>query len=475
MKALKIDSMGNERLPKFITFLLGSSGFMWTINYMMIQTYLLFLYTDVFQISAAYVAVLFLVNRIVDAILAPVFGIFVDRTKTPWGKYKPYFIILGIPFAISGFLTFTDPSLFYSDISQTGKLIYATITYVLFSTIYSLMGAATGGVQPLMTKSLDDRINIGQINSILSTFGGTLIVVAITPLVMMIGGATDSPIGWMTVMGTISFITIIYSITASFFFKEKYYIKDEVKKALTVNQMVNVIFKNKTMLIGLAITLGVTIGGGIRTGVMLYYFQYYFKQPQLMSITGLIGLLVTIAGAVFSGKITKKFGLKKTLVWSVIISIVTGALPFFAPPTQAGIIFFLVTSSIGGFCLGLFSPVQGSMFPAAMDYAEYKYNVSANGFMGSFVTFTQQLATAISGAILAGSLAYIGYQPGPVQPEFTLTGFRLLVSIVPAVLQVFMLAVLWFDLTEDKQKVITQELRDRRDKQNEGLNPPSSF
>ena len=93
MKEPVLDSMGNERLPFFTRFLNGSSGFVWTMNFMMIQTYLLFIYTDVFKVSAAYMAMLFLVTRIVDAILAPAFGMFVDHTSTPWrkGKYNPYF------------------------------------------------------------------------------------------------------------------------------------------------------------------------------------------------------------------------------------------------------------------------------------------------------------------------------------------------------------------------------------------------
>lgn len=471
MKAPKLDSMGNERLPLFTRFLNGTSGGAWTLNFMMIQTFLLFVYTDVFKISAAYVAMLFLCTRIVDAILAPATGIFVDRTMTPWGKYKPYLVILGVPFAISGFFTFTDPTLLFGGISETGKYVYVSVTYIIFSTLYSVCGAASGGVGNLMTKSIDDRVNMGQIGAFASMIAGILVVAGATPFVVAVGGSTNSAKGWMIIMGIISVITIIYNVTGAFVYKEKYLVVENVKKEkLTPKQMVTVIFKNKAALIGLALLFGLNLGSGIRSGAMLYYFQYYFNMPALMTIIGLVSLIATLAGTVFSGILCRKFGIKKTMMLSIVMSIITGALAFFAPANQMGVIYYVVISIIGSFFSGLYMPLYGTLIPAAIDYAEWKFNVVANGYIGSFVGFTQTLATAISGALVAAALAFIGYQPGPTQAENTIIGLRLLISFVPSVLQLFMMAIIWYDLTEDKQKIITTELRERRDKAEAALN-----
>jgi Na+/melibiose symporter-like transporter len=88
-----------------------------------IQLFLLFFYTDILKISPAYVAGLFLVTRIADAFLTPVFGVLIDKVTTPWGKYKPWYVLTGVGVAITGWLTFTD-----FDLSPDGKVIYATIT-----------------------------------------------------------------------------------------------------------------------------------------------------------------------------------------------------------------------------------------------------------------------------------------------------------------------------------------------------------
>lgn len=105
-----------------------------TFHYQMIQMYLLFFYTDYMKINPAFVASLFLVVRVFDALFAPVFGALVDKMKTPWGKYTPWFVILGIPFAISGWLTLTVP-----DLNETGKLIYAVVTYFFTAHLLPLL------------------------------------------------------------------------------------------------------------------------------------------------------------------------------------------------------------------------------------------------------------------------------------------------------------------------------------------------
>ena len=94
--------------------------------------YLMVFYTDVFGISAAAVGTMFLVTRIWDAFVDPVVGVVADRTETKWGKFRPFLLWLAIPFAILGILTFTTP-----DLGNTGKLIYAFITYSLMMVIYS--------------------------------------------------------------------------------------------------------------------------------------------------------------------------------------------------------------------------------------------------------------------------------------------------------------------------------------------------
>jgi Na+/melibiose symporter-like transporter len=215
-------------------------------------------------------------------------------------------------------------------------------------------------------------------------------------------------------------------------------------------------------MINFSIVFGTNLSGGVRTGVMLYYLKYYFNKPEFMSVVGGVGLIATIAGAVLSSIVCKKIGLKATMIWSQVLSLLTCALAFFAPATGVGLIFFLIVSLAGTFFSGLFNPMQGTLLPTAIDYAEWKYHVNANGFLGAVNGFTQTLAGAISGALVAGLLGVFGYVPDVAQTGTAIFGLRLLVSIVPAILQIFMFAVIWFDFTEEKQRQMTAELNERR-------------
>jgi MFS family permease len=95
-------------------------------------SYLMIFYTDVFGMPAAVVGTMFLVTRIWDSAFDPIVGVIADRTQSRWGKFRPYLLYLAIPFALIGILTFMTP-----DLSDTGKIVYAYITYSLMMMVYS--------------------------------------------------------------------------------------------------------------------------------------------------------------------------------------------------------------------------------------------------------------------------------------------------------------------------------------------------
>ena len=94
-------------------------------------SYLMIFYTDVFGLPAAVVGTMFLITRVWDSAFDPIVGVIADRTQTRWGKFRPYLLYLAVPFALIGIFTFTTPEL-----NDTGKLVYAYITYSLMMMVY---------------------------------------------------------------------------------------------------------------------------------------------------------------------------------------------------------------------------------------------------------------------------------------------------------------------------------------------------
>ncbi|MEH7490634.1 MFS transporter [Neobacillus niacini] len=430
---------------------------MGTMHNQIIATFLLFFYTDIMEISPAYVAGLFLFARIIDAILVPVFGVFVDKVTTPWGKYVPYFAILGIPTAIFGWLTFTDFGL-----SPTGKLIYVSVTYLVYSILISIKYAPNVAVGPAITKRIDDRISMGQISYILVMVGALFATLGFQPLYKALGGGSDAK-GFSLVMGIVAVIGILISIFQVTSLKEKYIDQNSKgKKRLSFKEMNRAIFTNKAAVIVYTYILAINLANGIRSAIMIHYFKYYFNNEGLLVTFGAVGILPTMIGVMLSGPITKRFGIKINVLTAAIVNVVCTASIMFIPNTSTGVTLFLAVNVIASFFLGVATPAQGSMMPAAMDYTEWKTGMNVNGFMGSIQGFVQTLATAISGAVAAGALHFVGYVPGVEQSSETIFGLKLLMGILPAVVLIFTASVAWFDITEEKQKQIAKELAERR-------------
>lgn len=470
----KLDSMGNERLSFGTRLLYASGGFTGILNTQMINMFLLFVYTDVFKIKPAFVAGLFLIVRVLDAIAAPVFGAIVDSTNTRWGKYRPYILIVFALEAVSGILCFTNPSLLFGSVTESQKYIYVVITYAIFSTMKSISYAPSQAILPTMTKSQDDYISVYTMQQPLVMLGILFVASGATPFVMHVGGSLNNPIGWSYLMLIFSGLTAIQCIMAFFTYKEKYIVVGEKKAKLTLKQMFTVIFKNRPALIYYGMTLSQNLSGQLRNATMLYFLTYYFHSPAMMAILGFGGLAAGLPGAFLSGPLSKKFGVKPLMVWGNALQIISGIFILFLPATSAGLAGFIAISFLGGFFSGLVAPVVGTLLPTAIDYAEWKFNVNANAFLGSMQGFMQTLATAVAGSLAAAALGYFGYVAGaPVQNAGTIMGLRLLNSVIPAVLSIFMMGVIWYDMTPEKLKQMHAELAERRAKANAKLEETS--
>ena len=161
-----------------------------TASNLFFQTFMLFLlyfYTDVYGISAGVAGTMFLVTRIWDSINDPIMGIIGDRTKTKWGKFRPYLLWLAIPFGIIGVLTFTTP-----DWSVSAKIIYAYITYTLMMMIYTAINIPYSALMGVVSKSTIQRTSFSQYRFVFAFIGAFIVQGTMLPMVNSFGGDDTS-------------------------------------------------------------------------------------------------------------------------------------------------------------------------------------------------------------------------------------------------------------------------------------------
>lgn len=180
-----------------------------------VMLYMMFFYTDIFGIPAGFVGTMFLLARALDAISDPCMGLLADRTRSRWGKFRPWILFGAIPFGLVCVLAYSSP-----DLSHNGKLIYAAVTYTLLTLLYTVVNipyCALGGV---ITDNPTQRISLQSWRFVLATAGGMLSTVLMMPLVNFIGGE-DKALGFQGGIAVLSVIAFLMLAFCFFTTKER--------------------------------------------------------------------------------------------------------------------------------------------------------------------------------------------------------------------------------------------------------------
>ena len=446
----------DKKIPFIEKLLFPLTGGLGTFYLQMISTWLLFFYTDIMKLNVAYIGGLFVVVRILDAALTPVFGAYLDRQNTRWGKYKPWILIIWVAMAVGGFLTFSP-----AHFGQLGNTIYATITYTLFSLFLSMNMAPGTGMNAAMTKRQDDRVMMSVFGYVWVMVFAIIVSVGSLPLVNLLGKGNQGD-GFRTFMLIAMVVGVIFAILIVKISKERFILDAQGSEKLDVKLIIEALVKNKYAVINVTLFFGINLFNYIRQTIAIYYYKYYFEDTNMMVLMGMISLLPTMIGVIFSAPITKKIGLKNNVLIMVVVTIVSSILMFFLPATSTGKIGFYVLSILIAFVTGLAQPAQGVMTPVSVDYGEWKFNKNSGGFFGAINGFAQTLATAVSGGITALILMIVNYVPDVQQTTASLNGIKLMMSIIPAFVFLLALVILKWDITEEKHTAIVKELNERR-------------
>ena len=192
-----------------------ASNFYWKF----FEFFLMFFYTDVFGISAKSAGTMLLVSRIWDAVNDPLVGYLADRTKTSWGRFRPFLVWMCVPFAITGVLTFYTP-----DLSESGKLVYAYVTYTLVMMVYTAINIPYGALMGVISADSAERTSVSTYRFVLAFFGGLIVQYFTLDLVGFFGGTEkiivdgEEKITVINQQAGYFYTMVVFSIAAMFLF-----------------------------------------------------------------------------------------------------------------------------------------------------------------------------------------------------------------------------------------------------------------
>lgn len=409
--------------------------------------FLLYYYTDIFGLSAAAVGMMFLVTKIVDAASDPVMGLIADRTNSRWGKFRPYLLWMAVPYAVLGYAMFANP-----DLSYTGKLIYAYVTYTLMMLAYTAINVPYSALMGVISSSSVERTKVASYRFFCAFTAAWLIGTFVTPLKNILGGDNEA-LGFQLTMAIFAVVSVGLFWICFATTRERV---QPVQEDTEIRRDIRALLRNGPWVALFLTAIFTLMNVAARNGSILYYFKYYVgddgtqiflifdKTAVFMSL----GLLAMVIGTTLTKTLCDYFEKRRLLITLTVLNAVTMAAFYFIPPDQYWLM--VAVNCIGTLLIGPTPPLVWAMYTDTADYGEWKSGRRTTGLVFSSLQFAQKLGLALGAGLTGVILGWFGFVANEVQTDTAMTGIRFLFSILPAVLALAGAAAVYFYTIDSK-------------------------
>ncbi|ULC60721.1 MFS transporter [Flaviramulus sp. BrNp1-15] len=443
-------------------------------------TYLAYFYTDIYGLENNHASAIILTVGLVAGFgFNPIIGAIADRTRSKWGKFRPWILWTAVPLGVVALLAFSTP-----DFTYKGKVIYAVVTYTLLLLLYAANNLPYSALSGVITGDMAERNSMSAYRFVAVMFAQFFVQVFMLPIIETAGGG-DKAIGIEKVMTWLAIIGTVMLLITFFTTKERVIPKPEQKSS--VLEDLSDLVKNKPWIIMLTLTTLVFVTLAMKGGSYVYYFENYvdkdalanFLSPILNSDIGTTlfgenpvsagfglfnagGIIFMIVGIGLSKRLADKYGKRDVFGIFLFISTIFIILFYFFPSKSVGIMF--ISQILHGFFYGITIPILWAMIADVADYSEWRTNHRATAIIFSAMMVGLKVGLSIGGALVASILNSYGYDATlPTQSETAINGTKMLVSIYPAIPFLIGAGLLFFYEINKKMEVkIEQDLAARR-------------
>ena len=443
--------MKNTTLSRCLAYAFSDTG--GQLVFCVISFYLLKFYTDVYGISAAAAGTILLVARLIDAVDAPIWGIVFDKTHSRWGRSRPWFLWLCVPFAVFGVLTFMTPDLGYK-----AKVAYAAVTYVACSILYTGINTPVTSILASLTAIPSERITFTSFRMFGSKLGVLIVNLTALKLVEFFGQGNDRK-GFMIVLPMFAVGTILLFLFA--FWKLDERVKDE-KKNISVRQSFGAIKGNWPWIIIFISSLFFWIAFISRISISPYFWEYTLHRKNLIGPANSLDF-ISLAGILFLPLFVRLTSKRTAWIAGLIGAVAAQFVIWFG--IQTGSLTLVMTGWILGIILsGIAMAMPFSLLSDSVDYGEWKTGVRAAGLLTAVgAAFCLKAGSGLGGALPAWILDWCHYVPNAEQTPKALFGIEVGFIWLPAVFYaIAVIPVFFYHHFERLEPKIRQELELRR-------------
>jgi GPH family glycoside/pentoside/hexuronide:cation symporter len=381
-----------------VGFGLGEVGItlIWTLT----TAYLLPYYTDVALLPVAALGTLILATRVLDAVFDPLTGILIDRTRTRWGKARPYLLFGALPYGLLLVATFSVP-----DLPVPQKLLYAYVTFTALGLGYSLLHVPYGSLMPMMTRHAGDKVVLGSLRATGTSVASLIAFISMPTLIAWIGQG-DRQRGLTGAVAVIAVVGILCTWVTVATCRERFADRARASRPMGVSlrQMVT----NPKWRVSAALGLLMFARIGVMMSSLPYFAKEVMRAPWVFTVTLPLLSASILAGGVLTPLLLKRLPLVGCNIGFTLLSIALAlAQPFFVDRPVV-LIALLLLSNAGS---GMIAATVYIMASDALELQQRRHGVRDEGLFISSVSFGLKVGIALGSALVAFALGWAKYDP----------------------------------------------------------------
>lgn len=418
-----------------------------------IQFFLLFYYTDIAGINPGLAGTALLVGKLTwDAINDPVFGYLSDRTRSRWGRRKPYMLLGAIPFGISIWLLFSLPP------GLVGVKAFLAVlgSFLLADTMQTLVSVPYYALSAELTYDYDERTSLISIRMIFTVLGYILGAAATTAVAGMFMNMGWSKTAAYSGMGAIFGVVAVITMLVTTFGVKETPRPDLLPAKMRLKEQLGHVFKNRPFVQYMIMSTIISISFTLLTALLPYYITYQLLMAEQLSFIMLV-LLGTIAIFLIPWRMaSKKLNKGPAYALGLFIASIAIVAAFFLPQGPTPWIYAIAFVAGLGFSAQYVFP--WSMIPDVIEVDAVKSGERHEGIYFGVNAFLGKITGAVGIAVAGWALDLFGYVPDAVQTARALFGIRFFYAIVPVI--AFMIALpllIWYPITREKHAEMVKQ------------------
>lgn len=449
--------MSNSKTKPFgirdkLGYMFGDFGNDFT--FLLSSSFLMKFYTDVMGVDGYIVGIIMMVARFVDAFTDVAMGRICDRSKmTPVGKFKPWIRRMCGPVVIVSFLMYQSG---LSGLPQWAKIVYLTITYILWGSVfYTSINIPYGSMASAISDDPGDRQSLSTFRTMGGMFAGAFIMAGVPLMIYDKVNGNDVLNGkrFTIIAGVCSILAFICYILCYSFTTERVRteVSSEAMKQNSVGNMLKNALKNRALISIIVASVFMLVSQLTIQQMANYVFPNYYGNAKAQSLSMVVmggGMLVA---ALIAKPLAKKIGKAEMSVIANMLAGIVCIILYFVRPQNVWV--YVSFQFLSWFGLGVFSMVTWALITDVIDYSEIKNGIREDGSVYALYSFARKLGQAASAGLTGALLSLIGYDQSTAFTPEVKEGIFDISTLVPAASFIILALILWFWYPLHKKQV----------------------